>query len=1460
MTSRREDDDDAWQAMDEESPDNPEEKKDDASDHGYNSFLAFLQSSAAPPSNKNGHDGDGDESSDDEEYKSFLSFLQTVPSPALLGGPNSKAQRLTEVAAVETAIQQFVETKASQSNNAAAPTHPPTSNKKKKKSNSTPSATIAQLLAFLPTTNDHLLLLIGTLFAILNGLVYPFLAYLFSNSFSNLGTASQSLDPVRDICLKFLGIGFAAFFFAMVQNFCFLMASVRAADCFKKRWFASLLRQDAAFHDVHSVSGMATALSSAANKIRRGLGAKLGQGIQFGTTFVGGIAYSFWSSWRVALVILALLPVVSFAAFVLMQLNQNQTVNAQKAYTSAGSTAYGAVSNIRTVLSLNAVPEMIRQYCSATQDAYLNGVRPLIKLGIVNGSMLGSFMLLYAVLTLYGSYLLYTDVEQTQCDPSNAVPDIDTCSNSGPQVFGAMLGVAFAAQGLSQVGNSFEALGQARSACAQALLAIDRTLGSEETVVTKTVDSTAAKEGEAGTSLEETYVLPKYEIDSSSHHGLMPSITGGEVVFENVKFAYPTRRDNLIFDGGFNLKIEAGKTVALVGPSGGGKSTTIGLIERFYDPISGSVKLDGIDLKDLNVSYLRSQIGYVGQEPALFATTIEHNIRYGKPDATREEIEEAAKKANAHDFISSLPDGYLTQVGDKGGHLSGGQKQRIAIARVLVGNPKLLLLDEATSALDSESELVVQEAIEKLLATEKRTTIIIAHRLTTIRNADVIVVISGGRVVEKGTHDELMEAPTGHYRSLVFKQESSLAGGDAEGPSRSSSEKNLALATGSGSAPDLAALEDIKRKSVANMTQLRFNDVRFAYPTRPKKPILDRFMLSIKRGETLALVGPSGGGKSTVMGLIERFYDPDAGTVDFEGVKLTELNLAWYRDQISIVSQEPTLFGGTIARNIAYGCPGATDEEIKQAAISANAHDFIMNFPKGYDTDVGESGAQLSGGQKQSKAIARALVKNPKILLLDEATSALDSDSERVVQDALDKLMEDHNRTTVVIAHRLSTIRNADRIAFIAGGRLREIGSHDELMAKPNGRYRRLVESQRRQNTVDVDAIKRDNAHKIEEEDEEFDFEKEAGELASKAFNKKDARNFAAPELKFFILGGIGAIFAGGVFPAWGIIFAKMIGLLFYPVLPCENDVTASYYGFSTCDEYYSYIADDMQDMSFRIALYWLGIIIACFVGNTLIFYGFGYATESINKRIRDKAFSSLMRQEVAFFDKRSVGSITSQLQDDAAFISAFSGEPVRTLVMTLASVVTGIIISMIFMWPFALLSLGVIPFMGFASAIEMKRFLGEDEGAGDSEDGRDSPSGIIVETLLNIRTVSALTLEEQRFQDYERALAKSEGNLVKESLISGSLAGLGIGIQQWVNAVQFYWGGWLMYTYPNAFDFESFLISMFSLLFSLFAIGAAAQGATDKPKAEAAAGRLFYLMNRKSEIDPLNPDGKKLS
>ena len=281
--------------------------------------------------------------------------------------------------------------------------------------------------------------------------------------------------------------------------------------------------------------------------------------------------------------------------------------------------------------------------------------------------------------------------------------------------------------------------------------------------------------------------------------------------------------------------------------SGGGKSTTVALIERFYDPLEGSVRLDGIDIKELNVAYLRSLIGYVGQEPTLFATTVAGNIKYGKPNATQEEIEAAARSANAHDFITSFPDGYDTQVGDKGAQLSGGQKQRIAIARVLIANPTILLLDEATSALDSESEMVVQDALDNVVAESKRTTIVIAHRLSTIRNADSIAVVSDGKVVEQGTHDELMANQGGHYFNLVTKQENR---GSKTG-SRTSSYNSLSALDDEGAAEKIiASLPDDATP------HFEFRDVVFAYPSRPKKRVFDGFNLKVKAGETVALVGP----------------------------------------------------------------------------------------------------------------------------------------------------------------------------------------------------------------------------------------------------------------------------------------------------------------------------------------------------------------------------------------------------------------------------------------------------------------------------------------------------------------------------------------------------------------------------------------------------------------------------
>ena len=214
------------------------------------------------------------------------------------------------------------------------------------------------------------------------------------------------------------------------------------------------------------------------------------------------------------------------------------------------------------------------------------------------------------------------------------------------------------------------------------------------------------------------------------------------------------------------------QTVALVGESGSGKSTVIALLERFYDPDSGSIFLDDIDLQTLNVSWLRQQVGLVSQEPVLFNDTIRANIAYGRQgEASEEEIIAAAEAANAHEYISALPDGYNTIVGERGIQLSGGQKQRVAIARAIIKNPKVLLLDEATSALDVESERVVQEALDNVVI--GRTTVVVAHRLSTIRGADIITVLKNGTVVEKGSHGDLMQIKDGIYASLVELSSSS---------------------------------------------------------------------------------------------------------------------------------------------------------------------------------------------------------------------------------------------------------------------------------------------------------------------------------------------------------------------------------------------------------------------------------------------------------------------------------------------------------------------------------------------------------------------------------------------------------------------------------------------------------------------------------------------------------------
>ncbi|CAF2928921.1 unnamed protein product [Rotaria sp. Silwood2] len=447
----------------------------------------------------------------------------------------------------------------------------------------------------------------------------------------------------------------------------------------------------------------------------------------------------------------------------------------------------------------------------------------------------------------------------------------------------------------------------------------------------------------------------------------------GDIKFDSVSFFYPSRKEASVLHN-LSFIARAGQTTALVGSSGCGKSTCISLLLRYYEPSSNRITINGRAITDYNIKHLRQNIGVVSQEPILFGVSIYENIRFGKVNATQAEIEQAAQQANAHDFIIQLPNKYETIVGERGILLSGGEKQRIALARALVKQPTILLLDEATSALDTVSEKFVQEALDR--ACKNRTAIVVAHRLTTIQNAHQIYVLDNGTVVEQGTHETLMETQDGKYQAMVKLQQ--IEKTDNGKDNMMSIEKTV---------------------------------------EQDKKPICQR----------VAIVGASGCGKSTTIQLLERFYDVTSGQILLDGIDIRQLNLQWLRSQFGLVNQEPILFDLTIAENIAYGLENVAMEDIISAARKANIHEFIDQLPQGYQTQVGLKGSFLSGGEKQRIAIARALVRQPKVLLLDEPTSAMDAYNEHMVKEALEEAqIEDYKRTSLIISHRLSIIRSCD--------------------------------------------------------------------------------------------------------------------------------------------------------------------------------------------------------------------------------------------------------------------------------------------------------------------------------------------------------------------------------------------------------------------------------------------------
>ncbi|KAJ3557811.1 hypothetical protein NM688_g1262 [Phlebia brevispora] len=1136
----------------------------------------------------------------------------------------------------------------------------------------------------------------------------------------------------------------------------------------RERYLQAILRQDIAYFDTVGAGEVATRIQTDTHLVQQGISEKVPLAVSFVAAFVAGIILAYVRSWRLALALsLTMIPCIGTTGAVMNKFVSRYKQLSLKHIAESGTVAEEVIATIRTAQAFGTQEILARLYDKPIELSRKADLKAAVWQG-------GGMSLFFFV--VYSGYGLSFDYGTTLINRGQA---------TAGQVINVFYSILIGSFSLALLAPELQAIMHARAAAAKLYETIDR-------------------------------VPP---IDSSSEDGLQPDKCVGDITFDEVSFAYPSRPGIPILQD-LSISFPAGRTAALVGASGSGKSTIVSLVERFYDPTGGLIRLDGVDIRHLNLRWLRTQIGLVSQEPTLFATTITGNVAQGligtqwehAPDDEKMKlIKEACIKANADSFISKLPLGYDTLVGERGFLLSGGQKQRIAIARAIVSDPRILLLDEATSALDTQSEGIVQDALDK--ASAGRTTITIAHRLSTIKDAECIFVMGDGQILESGTHAELLQDTNGPYFRLVQAQK--LRDADArqddddsndydddqdakkaEDPSAADpdllldrvqtkksvaeealekqaaargQEKSYALpylfyrmglinsdnrhryiygtisailngavwpvfgivfgkaidgfsasdphvrrhdgdrnalwlfviaiiswltqggsnvsfgltaaelttklrklsframlwqdieffdrddnntgaltsslsdrpqkieglagvtlgaiiqsiatlivgltigiafawklglvalactpflvsvgyirlrivvlkdqknrkahsasaqvaceaaaairtvasltrerdccdiysksleepmrkstrnaiwsnflyavsqsmvffviglvfwygsrlvaqqeystfhffvalmsatfgsmqagnvfqfvpdmSSATGAATEVLSLLDSKPTIDAEATdgvvpedvtgRIRLEHVHFRYPTRPGVRVLRNFNLTVEPGTYVALVGSSGCGKSTIIQLIERFYDPQHGTIYLDDYNITDLNVSDYRKHIALVSQEPTLYAGSIRFNVLLGAtkPASevTQEELEEACRNANILEFIQSLPDGFDTEVGGKGSQLSGGQKQRIAIARALLRDPKVLLLDEATSALDSNSERVVQDALDRAAK--GRTTIAIAHRLSTIQNADRIYFIKDGSVSESGTHDELLALKGGYY-----------------------------------------------------------------------------------------------------------------------------------------------------------------------------------------------------------------------------------------------------------------------------------------------------------------------------------------------------------------------------------------------------------------------
>ncbi|KAG9145335.1 hypothetical protein Leryth_008264 [Lithospermum erythrorhizon] len=1305
---------------------------------------------------------------------------------------------------------------------------------------------------------DWVLMFFGSVAAVAHGTALVIYLHYFAKIIELLGhsneTPDQLFDKFSERALTIVYIAAGVFIAGWIEVSCWILTGERQTAVIRSKYVQVLLNQDMSFFDTYGNNGdIVSQVLGDVLLIQSALSEKVGNYIHNMATFVSGLVIGFVNCWQIALITLATGPFIVAAGGISNIFLHRLAENIQDAYAEAASIAEQAISYMRTLYAFTNETLAKYSYATSLQATLKYGILISLVQGLGLGFTYGLAICSCALQLWVGRFLV-----------SNG-------NANGGEIITALFAVILSGLGINQAATNFYSFEQGRIAAYRLFEMISRSAS-----------------------------------DVNQNGSTLASVQGN-IEFRNVYFSYLSRPEIPILSG-FYLTVPAKKTVALVGRNGSGKSSIIPLMERFYDPTLGEVLLDGENIKNLKLEWLRSQIGLVTQEPALLSLSIRDNIAYGR-DATQDQIEEAAKIAHAHTFISSLKRGYNTQVGRAGWALTEEQKIKLSVARAVLLNPSVLLLDEVTGGLDFEAERSVQEALDLLML--GRSTIIIARRLSLIRNADYIAVMEEGQLVEMGTHDELItldglyaellnceeaaklprRMPVRNYKEMAtfqvekdsFQEPSSpkmgkspslqkssgvhafrsadtapnshesprplspppekMENGSLEGADKEPSIKRqdsfemrlpdlprldvhpthrqmtnasdpespisplltsdpnnershsqtfsrplsqsddfpittkeskdaehrkppsfwrlvdlslaewlYALLGSIGAAifgsfnPILAyviglivaayyradekhhlrhevdkwslivacmgivtiianflqhfyfgimgekmtervrrmmfsamlrneagwfdeeennadnlsmrlandatfvraafsnrlsifiqdsaavivavligvllqwrlavvalatlpvltlsaiaqklwlggfskgiqemhrkasfVLEDAvrniytvvafcagnevmelyrmqlqkifkksflhgmaigfafgfsqfllfacnalllwytavcvksnhitlataikeymvfsfatfalvepfglapyilkRRKSLISVFEIidrlpkidpddnsalkppnvygsiELKNIDFSYPSRPEVLVLSNFSLKINGGQTVAVVGVSGSGKSTIISLIERFYDPVAGQVFLDGRDLKSYNVRWLRSHLGLVQQEPIIFSTTVRENIIYARHNASEAEMKEAARIANAHHFISSLPHGYDTHVGMRGVDLTPGQKQRIAIARVVLKNAPILLLDEASSSIESESSRVVQEALDTLIMG-NKTTILIAHRAAMMRHVDNIVVLNGGKIVEEGTHDTLMAK-NGLYVRLMQ------------------------------------------------------------------------------------------------------------------------------------------------------------------------------------------------------------------------------------------------------------------------------------------------------------------------------------------------------------------------------------------------------------------